>query len=251
MRSPKRPKVINKEATGESVKKRRRCSPSSSTFEGPLLLRTPERRSSADRLFTSKSATPCCTAVVVVMVSSFPFLITSGISRSEPEPQRPDRASRDPRHGLCGEGDEGSGRNRTSIHESESGDGALEQVVANRYGGIHAPTEGVDLEDDEGGSFLLGVFQHALYKGRQAQVARSLDGRDRHTLSRFFQGTCPTQRRRADPQSQKRNRHCATSPHSLGTLPKRRRHFAPAIVQFKRSADAAIGQFKPKKDSSA
>jgi hypothetical protein len=82
-----------------------------------------------------------------------------------------------------------TGRDGAPVHVRDGRHLGVEQRIADLHRGIHAPAEGVDLEHHRrragGGRFI----EHALHKGREAQVDDAFDRRD------IDEGSCGRTRR--------------------------------------------------------
>jgi hypothetical protein len=99
---------------------------------------------------------------------------------------RTDGAAVGHRDGLGGQRDQRAGRDGALVDEGHRSDVCIEQRVADLHGRIHAPAEGVDVQNQRRRAGLGSLVQHARHERRQPEIDDALDGQHVDHLSRWL-----------------------------------------------------------------
>jgi hypothetical protein len=85
-----------------------------------------------------------------------------------------DRAAAGHVDAVCSQTDQRSGGNRPLVDERHGVRRTSQQCVANLHGGVHAATQGVDLQHDSGRARCLSLVEYASHVRRETQIDGTL-----------------------------------------------------------------------------
>ena len=79
---------------------------------------------------------------------------------------------------LGGQSDKSACRDRSLVYKGHRPNPRIQQRIADQHRRIHPPAEGIDLENNGGGTYIVSSVKDALNERREPKVDDSLDGRD-------------------------------------------------------------------------